>query len=389
VRDCGESADGRSERLTPIDAAMSGTKRQHFVPKFLLRRFALSDGRWEGHVFRLAVAGGAARPAVPRTEAAKNRYYDLPEELVGDFQPETVLARIESGAAAALRRLEDGDALRDEDVGRLAYFVAVQTNRTPQDRAEARFLDEFVAAQMQELRFSAREQAVAFLRAQQPELTDDEAEAERTRILDDLNSGKLRFESTAEREVASMFLGLNEAAEQILNGCDFELVEFEGPVELVLPDTGYSRYDPHPRVPGTGSGFVGTDTVETAIPVSPHRALLITRGQGRVGRTEADHRYAEDLNLRAFAQSQACIYGRGQAPVVAALQLARRRRGDLVERQRRARTMWILERQAGAPEGAPLLGKGHSVDGVRTEWFDVDPRARDERQIVRPDDMWD
>lgn len=334
------------------------------------------------------MAGGAARPAVPRTEAAKNRYYDLPEELVGNLQPETVLAGIESGAAAALQRLESGGALRDEDFGYLAYFVALQTNRTPQDRAEARFLDEFMASQMNELRFSAREQAIAFLREQQPELTEEEAEAARTEILDDLNAGRLRFESTAEREVASMFLGLNEAAEQLLNGCDFELVEVGGPVELVLPDTGYSRYDPHPRVPGTGSGFVGTDTVETAIPVGPRRALVVTRGAGRVGRTEADHEYAEDLNLRAFAQSQTCIYGRGQAPVVAALQLARRRRTDIAERRRRPRTMWMLERQAGAPEGAPLVGKGHSVDGVRTEWFDVDPRARDESRAVRPEDMW-
>jgi hypothetical protein len=367
---------------------MSGPKRQHFVPKFLLRRFALTDGRWQGHVFRLSVAGGPARPAVPRTEAAKNRYYDLPEELVGDVQPETLLAQIESGAAAALKRLESGIALRDEDFGHLAYFVALQTNRTPQDRAEARFFDEFMALQMNELRFSAREQAVAFLREHQPELSEEEADAERMRILDDLNAGRLRFESTAEREIASMFLGLNEAAQELINNCDFELVEFRGAVELVLPDTGYSRYDPNPRVPGTGSGFVGTDTVETALPVGPRRALVVTRGAARVGRSEAGREYAEELNLRAFAQSQACIYGRGQAPVVAALQLARCRRTDLAERRRRARTMWILERQDGAPDDAPLLGKGHSVEGVQTQWFDVDPRARDESRVVRPEDMW-
>jgi hypothetical protein len=60
-------------------------KRQHYVPKFLLRRFAAREGRWQGHIFRLVTDSGRPRPAVPRTEAAKNRYYDLPEDLVGSF----------------------------------------------------------------------------------------------------------------------------------------------------------------------------------------------------------------------------------------------------------------------------------------------------------------
>jgi Protein of unknown function (DUF4238) len=367
---------------------MTTKKRQHFVPQFLLRRFAIKDGRWQGHVFRLPIAGGPARPAVPRNEAAKNRYYDLPGELVGEFQPESVLEKIESGAAATLQRLERRTPLRDEDFVHLAYFTALQTNRTPQDRAEARFLDEFMARQLQELRFSAREQAVAFIRERRPELTEEEAEAERQKLVDDLNAGRLRFESTAEREVAGMFLGLNDAVGQLLTQCDFTLVELTGSVELVLPDTGYTRYDAHPRVPGTGSGFVGTDTVETVIPVAPARALVVTRGAGRIGYGEAGPEYAEDLNLRVYAQSEVCIYGRGQQPVVAAKQLARRRRADVVERRRRPRIMWILERQAGEPEDAPVLGKGYSVEGVRTEWFEVDPAARDERRAVRPADMW-
>jgi Protein of unknown function (DUF4238) len=367
---------------------MTAKKRQHFVPKFLLRRFAITEGRWRGHIFRLDTRGGPARPAVPRTEAAKNRYYDLPEELVGEFQPESVLEKIESGAAAALQQLERGSALSVEGLGHLAYFTALQTNRTPQDRAEARFFDEFMEAQFQQLRFSAQEQAVAFLRQQQPELTETEAERERQRILDDLNVGRIHFESTAEREVASMFLGLNDAVVQLLTQCDFTLVQIIGCVELVLPDTGYTRYDPHPRVPGTGSGFVGTDTVQTVIPVAPLSALVVTQGSGRVGYSDAGPEYAEDLNLRAWAQSEVCVYGCGQNPVVAVNRLARRRRPDLIARRRRPRTMWILEHQIGDPENAPVLGKGHSIEGVREEWFEVDPGARDGRRAVRPEDMW-
>jgi hypothetical protein len=241
---------------------------------------------------------------------------------------------------------------------------------------------------MEELRFSAREQAVAFLRECDPSLTEDEAEAERERIIEDLNAGRIRLESNAEREVASMFLGLNEAVEQLLSACDFTLIELPRSPELVLPDTGYTRYDPNPDVPGSGSGFLGTGTVETVIPVGPTRALVLTRGVGRAGRAEKSSAYAEDLNLRAYAQSQICIYGRSQDAVVRVRQLAKQRPSNLAARRRRARTLWILERQPGDPEAGPIRGTGYSIDGLRTQWFDVDPRARQGQRPLRPEDMW-
>lgn len=290
---------------------MAAKKRQHYVPRFLLHRFAAREGRWQGHIFRLDTKTGRPRPAVPRTEAAKNRYYDLPDELVGEFQPERILERIESGAAAAISRLEAGHELQPSDVIWLAYFSSLQTSRTPLDRAERRYLDEVMAQQLEELRFSAREQAVAFLRRADPTLSEAQAEERRREILDDLGAGRIRIESTAEREVAGMFLGLNEAVGRLVAQCDWTLVRFaEGPA-LVLPDSGYMRYDPQPQVPGSGSGFLGTDTIETVIPVSPTAALVITRGSGRVGRDDGTAAYAEDLNLRAHAQARSvCTAGR-------------------------------------------------------------------------------
>ncbi len=177
---------------------MAAKKRQHYVPRFLLRRFAAREGRWQGHVFRLDTKTGRPRPAVPRTEAAKNRYYDLPDELVGEFPPESILERIESSAAAAISRLEAGHELQRSDVVWLAYFSSLQTSRTPLDRAERRYLDEVMAQQLEELRFSAREQAIAFLRRADPTLSEAQAEARRREILDDLGAGRLHVESAAD-----------------------------------------------------------------------------------------------------------------------------------------------------------------------------------------------
>lgn len=368
---------------------MSAKKRQHYVPHFLLRRFAAQTGRWQGHIFRLEVSGGRVGPAVPKTEAAKNRYYDLPDELAGRVQPEEILGKIESGASAAICRIEDGQGLEPLDLPFLAYFAAIQTKRTPQDRAEARFFDEFMAAQFTQLRMSARDQAVAFLRAQNPAWSEEQAEAERQRILDGLAEGRIGFESTADREVASMFLGLNDAVALLARGCDWTLVTFPPTTKLVLPDSGYTRYDPHPRVPNTGSGFIDTPTVETVIPVTPSSALLIKKGSGRVGIAEGDAAYSVDLNLRAYAQSLVCIYGSQQRDVVDVHRLARNSRSAITERRRRARILWLLEGQDGDIEaGRPVRGVGHSVEGVREAWFTIDPRAREGQRPLTPEDMW-
>src|SRR5689334_8531391 len=78
------------------NGGVSGHKRHHYLPQFLLRRFAVTEGRWAGHVWRLDLRTGQITPAVPRTEASRNRYYKLPEEVAGGFDPETLIGKIES-----------------------------------------------------------------------------------------------------------------------------------------------------------------------------------------------------------------------------------------------------------------------------------------------------
>lgn len=366
---------------------MPAKKSQHYVPRLLLRRFTVVAGRWKGHIFRLERRTGRVGPAVPRSEAAKNRYYDLPDDVVGEFQPEDVLERIENDAALVIRRVEQQKQLQPLDLIRLAYFFALQTVRTPQDRAEQRYLDGVMATQLQEVRFSARDQAVAFLREHDPTLTLEEAEEERQRIVDGLRAGRIQLESTADREVAGMFLGLNDAVTTLASSCDWTLVEFSDAPALVLPDTGYTRYDPSPSVPGSASGFLGSESVETVIPVRPDAALVVTQGTGAVRLGRGTVRYADDLNLRAYAQSAVCMYGQAQQALVDVHRLAKKERAAVVERRRRPRTLWIGERQESDRDRGPILFTGYSIEGIRKQLFHVDPRARAGTGIT-PDDMW-
>lgn len=205
---------------------MATKKRQHFLPKLLLRRFRVLDGKWQGHVLRLDKGTGRMNPSVPKTEGARNRYYDLPDDISGGFQPEALLEKVEGRAASAIRRLESHDALNLDDGVWLAYFAAIQTARTPQDRAERHYLDEVLEREFQIMRLGAEERAVTAIQELNPGMTAKAADKERRRILSDLESGELELRSTAEREVAGMFLGLSESMEQLVEKCEFTLVEF-------------------------------------------------------------------------------------------------------------------------------------------------------------------
>jgi hypothetical protein len=244
-----------------------------------------------------------------------------------------------------------------------------------------------MATQLQEVRFSARDQAVAFLREQNPTLTLEEAEEERQRIIDDLQAGRIRLESTTDREVAGMFLGLNDSVTTLVSNCDWTLVEFSGSSTLVLPDTGYTRYDPAPSVPGSASGFLGSESVETVIPVRPNAALVVAQGTGAIRHGRGTARYADDLNLRAYAQSDVCIYGQTQQALVDVHRLAKKERAAVLERRRRPKTLWIGEGREGDPDRGPILFTGYSIEGIRKQLLHVDPRARAGKGLT-PDDMW-
>jgi hypothetical protein len=123
------------------------------------------------------------------------------------------------------------------------------------------------------------------------------------------------------------------------------------------------------------------------IPVRPSAALVVTQGAGTVRLGRGTARYADDLNLRAYAQSEVCIYGQTQQALTAVHLLAKKERAAVVERRRRPRTLWIGEGQEGDSDRGPILFTGYSIEGIKKQLFHVDPRARAGNRFT-PDDMW-
>ena len=113
---------------------MSLGELQHYVPRFLLRRFAGSDGR-RVHVFDKR--RGSSFASNPDKLAAQKNYYDFEfGEL--EISLEKALGKLESRAAKHIARIIKDDCLHLDDSREradLAAFFAVQLMRTPAQNA--------------------------------------------------------------------------------------------------------------------------------------------------------------------------------------------------------------------------------------------------------------
>lgn len=115
-------------------ASGHNTKRQHFIPRFLLSQFAdPSSGCIHIYDFDRATTLPAQKP---RTAFAKRFYYDNDNE-VEDF----LAAGIEGPAAPVIRHLlEVGAGINDRARVALVKFVGAQIGRTPAARTEVESL---------------------------------------------------------------------------------------------------------------------------------------------------------------------------------------------------------------------------------------------------------
>lgn len=115
-----------------------GTKKQHFVPQLLLRRFAnASEQLWVYDVMR-----DQSFPSNVRNAGHQNNFLSMPE-LDGDkgagghFEP--FFQAFEGPAVEALRQIDAGlkfgiKAIDAETRAALAHFIAIQHLRTPAAR---------------------------------------------------------------------------------------------------------------------------------------------------------------------------------------------------------------------------------------------------------------
>jgi hypothetical protein len=358
-------------------------RRHHYTPRFLLRRFAERSGRREGLVWRLDKRTGQPRPVAPKYEAALPHYYRLvQDDGTTDSRPEDILACVESAAASALLRVERGEVPTDEERTWLALFVFFQHRRTPVGREWLKYLDELVAEMTTGVSLSNAEEFHRRASAVDANMSPEEIDELRLELLDDLESGRLKLRSTPSREIACMFIAAERVAEQLVMGFSWAALRAPGDVDLVLPGMGITLYDPTPPFLESGLGFASSPNVETILPIDPTFAIALTPGPPSWNDVEIGADDVEEINLRAYAWSDACFYGPSQKVVTDLRASARRQRTRVAKFMPRPGRIWLAESVDG-PKSGEFEFVGHSPSGSSRRRFVVEPGAFDDAEPFR------
>jgi hypothetical protein len=107
-------------------------RRHHFVPAFVLARFATPPIR-KGWLFQLDTDSGKPQRTTPDSTAFEKDLYAQASDNEGGFSIEALFAIVERHASAAVQRLTSsvGADVSPEDRQTLSYFLAFQYNRSP------------------------------------------------------------------------------------------------------------------------------------------------------------------------------------------------------------------------------------------------------------------
>ena len=311
----------------------NAAKRHHFLPQLLLRKFSSMREDQEG-IFQMKVAGREAPRRVGlKGAASQSRLYSgIDEDGELSNRNEGYLALIEAHAAPALNcLLEDPDSLSPGQRATIAFFIAVQTMRTPeaavQVTAAAQTAFQNAASEM----FSDRD---AFAERHREFIGRDADEAEiesyRKEVIDSIRDGKVRL--VGERG-AAFGEGLRHAVELVPAIIAFDWTLLRAPGGGVITcDRGYAIHDPTPPVPWATQGLLSSENSETTFPLSSNACLLLRPdpATARLSVTDIDSKQVEMINLRTYGWAEGYVFGETQAAVVAVRTAARRSPADVV-----------------------------------------------------------
>jgi hypothetical protein len=116
----------------------SDARRHHYVPAFLLARFATPVGERKGRLHQLDVGSGRPQRTSPDSACFVRGLYDQGTTNEPNNVLESFFAVVERHAAPAIARLvQDPVACTPEDRQTLSVFLALQGSRTPVGLTEA------------------------------------------------------------------------------------------------------------------------------------------------------------------------------------------------------------------------------------------------------------
>jgi hypothetical protein len=328
-------------------------KRQHFVPRLLQRRFAIDPRDRKSLIYRLDLNSGRAEKRNITNTAVRSRYYRIEhEDGSHDDTADELLDRIESEAAPVIARLrEKGITLPLADIERLALFIVTQKQRTPEGREQIKQSDEVVGKLWLEKQLSDKESYLD--RMVGPGDDPRAVDRDRLRLLSELRSGKYMIESSPSRQVALMFMAVENTVRALMTEMGWTLLRAPARGCFVLSDHPVAHFDPTPKFEGAGAGFKSSQNSITTIPLDPSYALLLqphVRGAWR--EVQLSKAEVDEVNLLTYAWATGSILGPTQESVTRVRMLARRKRAKLAQLAKKPPRVWVAE----VPEGSDGTG---------------------------------
>jgi len=113
---------------------MSGPRRHHYVPKFLLREFSLAPDAKNPVIWKLDKKTGRPTRTPIEGETVVSHFYGLQEKTGDPSSVERGLSTIEGIAADHIERLLKGGVLSPAERAEAATFFLLQQRRTPRSR---------------------------------------------------------------------------------------------------------------------------------------------------------------------------------------------------------------------------------------------------------------
>lgn len=325
-------------------------KRQHYIPKFMLRRFGVDPSDKRTLVWRLDKKTGKPERVNPVNEAVIGRYYrvTLPDGSVDDSADEALDA-IENEAADVIRRIgEPGYTASADHVMHLLLFALTLTQRTPQGREATREMDNQLSRLQHEVALQDRKHFYEVMRSLGK--TDEELEQVRLKMLEDLRSGRVEVKSTPSREVWLMFSTLMDVFDELIErlGCLLLRAPADGKSPFVLSDHPVAHWDPDSD--DGGAGFLPGPRGGTLLPLDPQFALVFRTGTpGRWSEVELSADDVDENNLLTYAWARDAIYGPTQEAVSRVRRNAKRNRPLVAEFAYEPRRLWVADLSQGEP----------------------------------------
>ena len=306
----------------------SQAKRQHFVPRLMLKRFARQDGK-RFVFYQLDVRTDTPKLTTIEDAASRRYFYALTnEDGTRNNRVEGFLALVEKHAAGALDRfLADPEALDDADRATLSFFFALLDPRTPDGNERMEPLNNNSMQMFLATDFADAEGFANTYRHLFADDSDEEIEAFRERTLQMLESGEISFADPKAQALRLGILGASAAAYVVFQ---MSWTLLRRPGAFITSDRGLAMHDPTPTYPWSGQAWGSSATVEVAIPLTSDVCLVLHFDPARPLVEDVSQDVADTINLRMYGWATGYIYGFSQELVAAVRRLAKSRPRDIV-----------------------------------------------------------